>query len=123
CFSIIQGGLVAVLRTVLRIYSYLFEAILCLTAIAVSAVALLSPSEDLELGWLPWTGMKLDYWLLGLGVAGLLCVLLAAAGKLRFLLFLFSAIVVGLLIRGFFLSPYAFQGPAGFKRALCVTAG
>ena len=67
-----------VLRIGLRIFSYIFEAALSLIAIALATITLLSPSVDLRLGWLPWTGAKLNYWLLGLGIAGLICVLLAA---------------------------------------------
>lgn len=107
-----------VLRNVLRVYSYIFEAILCFMAIAVSAVTLLSGNEDLNLAWLPWTGQKLTAWLLSLGLLGLICAALAAAGRLRVLLFLFSLAALVILARGLFLSSYSFGDAAEAKRAL-----
>ncbi|MGI8989627.1 MAG: hypothetical protein ACR2I2_08595 [Bryobacteraceae bacterium] len=109
-----------VLRNVLRIYCCIFEAILCLMAIAVSMVVLLSGNADLQLGWLPWSGQRLPLWLLSLGILGLACVLLAA--KLRVPLFLFSLAVFVLLARGFFYSSYAFAGQGEFRRALLLLA-
>lgn len=112
-----------VLRNVLRVYSYIFEFVLCLLAIAVSGLTLLGGNETLLLGWLPWSGQKLLTWLLALGFFGLLCVLLAAFGKLRFLLFLFSLAVFVILARGLFFSSYAFPEPGALKRALMLVAG
>ncbi|MDQ6665711.1 MAG: hypothetical protein M3Z23_15130 [Acidobacteriota bacterium] len=112
-----------VLRNVLRIYSYIFEGILCLMAIAVSAVTLLSGNEDLQLGWLPWTGHRLPVWLFSLGLLGLVCILLAGVSKLRVLLFLFSLVAFVLLARGFFYSSYRFAAEGEFRRALLLLAG
>lgn len=112
-----------ILRNVLRIYSYIFEAILCLAAIAVSAVTLLSGDERLQLGWLPWSAPQLAWWLISLGIVGLICVLLATAAKWRVPLFVFSLAVILVLARGFFYSSYTFTGSAEFKRALWLLVG
>ncbi|MDQ2898858.1 MAG: hypothetical protein M3Y07_03545 [Acidobacteriota bacterium] len=112
-----------ILRNVLRIYSYIFEAILCLMAIAISAVTLMSGNVQLQVGWLPWTAPRLAWWLLSLGILGLICVLIAAAGKWRVPLIIFSLAVFVVLARGFFYSSYTFAGSGEFRRALLLLAG
>ncbi len=112
-----------VLRNVLRVYSYIFEAALCLIAIAVSGVTLLSGNEELKLGWLPWTGAKLPVWLLLLGIIGLLTLLLAVFKKRRTLFFLFSIFVLVLLARGFVFSPYTFSAGGEVRQAMLSIAG
>ncbi|MDQ6699346.1 MAG: hypothetical protein M3Z36_04075 [Acidobacteriota bacterium] len=112
-----------VLRNALRIYSYIFEAVLCLMAIAVSGITLLSGNEELALGWLPWTGASLPVWLMVLGLAGLFALGLAVFGKWRIPFFLFALFVCGLLVRGFLFSPYTFRDAAEVKRAGWLIAG
>lgn len=109
-----------VLRNVLRGYSYIFEAVLCLMAIAVSGVTLLSGNEELKLGWLPWTGAKLPVWLMLLGLLGLLAL---AVSKRRLLFFLFTVFVFGLLVRGFVFSSYAFGDAGEMRSAALLLAG
>ncbi len=72
-------------------------------ALAVAAVTLLSGDLDLHLGWLPWDQKNLAAWLIGFGVLGLVLVLLAIAGRLRALLFLFAFVVFILLGKGILL--------------------
>ena len=112
-----------VLRNVLRVYSYIFEAALCLIAIAVSGVTLLSGNEELVLGWLPWTGAKLPVWLMLLGLIGLLTLILAIFKKRRGLFFLFTIFVFVLLVRGFVFSPYTFSGAGDLRQAMLLLAG
>jgi len=106
----------------LRIFSYLYELILSLFVLGLALVAILSGS-GLHLAMLPWTGRTLTHWLLGGGVAGLLSVALALAGKLRFLFLLFSLAVFGLMVRGYFLGAYAFSGKDEFRMAVWMTLG
>ena len=109
------------LRGLLRIYSWIFEALLCVLAIGVSIVSLTVGSSDpVRVDWLPWSEGALPAWLIGLGVLGLLLVLLAVVGRLRFLLFLFAAGVFGLLAKGLFLGTHTFEGPAEFRTALWI---
>lgn len=113
-----------VLRGVLRVYSWIFEAILCLLAVAVAGVTLLSGNEGLNLGWLPWKGEALLGWMIGLGILGLLCVLLSIVGKARILLFLFALGTFVLLVKGFFWGvSYAFPNPAQAQTAALFTGG
>ena len=113
-----------VIRGVLRVYSWIFEAVLCAMALAVASVTVLSGDLDLKLGWLPWDAKNLVTWLFGFGILGLLLILLAVAGRLRFLLFLFALIVFVLLLKGFFYGfGYSFENPGQVKNALILIAG
>lgn len=58
-----------------------------------------------------------------LGIAGLLCTVLAFTGILRILFPIWAAFVVGLLIKGFFLSAVTFAGPDSFRWAILLTLG
>jgi uncharacterized integral membrane protein len=112
-----------VIKGLLRIYSYLFEGALALLVLATSLISLRSVTE-LNLGFLPWSGRPLSYWLLGLALVGLITVVLAMRGTMRALFFLWSLGVFGLLVKGFFLSFYRFTGGAvSFKTAVLLTAG
>jgi hypothetical protein len=108
---------------ILRVYSYLFEAILSLLSLAMSAVIFASPHQVVHLGWLPWTDESLGAWLAGLGVLGLLLAMLAVAGRLRFLLTLFALAALVILTRGLFLSGWRLNGPAELKNALLLVGG
>lgn len=110
------------MKALLRVYSYIYEAVLALFALGVSSMAL-STGSPLGLTFLPWTGLDLSYWLLLLGATGLLFLLMALGGKLRALFFLWSLVVFVLLFRGFFLTAYSFSGPVKFKPAVWLTLG
>ncbi len=93
-------------------------------AIGVALVTMFSGNELLELRWLPWDSSHLPGWLFGLGVLGLLCVLLAMAGRFRILLFLFALGVFILFAKGFFYGlGYSFQNQAQARNALILTGG
>ncbi len=106
------------LRGLLRLYSWIFEALLCLLAIGVAIVSLTVGSPDpVQMDWLPWSGAALPAWLIGLGILGLILVFLALVGRLRFLLFLFALAVFGLLAKGLFFSTHTFEGPTEGRTA------
>jgi FtsH-binding integral membrane protein len=110
------------LNFIMRIYSYLFHGLLALFLLAISAIALLS-GTSLHLDVLPWSGTKLVYILFFSALFGLLTVLLAMKGTVRFLFFLWSLAVCGAIVRGFFLGSYRFADQAMMKNALYLTAG
>jgi hypothetical protein len=111
------------MKALLRIFSYLFGAALALFALAISVLSLRSGGE-LNLGFLPWTGKSLSYWLLGLALAGLITLLLAMSGKMRVLFFLWSLGIFILVFKGMFLSLYRFTGGAvSFKAGVGLTVG
>ena len=107
----------------LRIYAYLYHVLLALLLLALGVAALSTGRDNLSLGMLPWEGGRLTQGLLVLGVVGLLCVLLAVTGWLRFLFPLWTLLILVLMIRGFFLSPYTFSGEDEFKEAIWLTVG
>jgi hypothetical protein len=116
------GIFVGVLSGLLRFYSYLFAISLSLFTLGLCVVAVAS-GHPLSLGFLPWTGVRLIYWLCGLGLAGLLSVYLALRGRLRGVFFLWNLGVAGLLIWGFFLTPYTFTPAFPFKSAAWLAGG
>jgi len=107
----------------LRIYAYLYHVLLALLLLALGVAALSAGRDNLSLGMLPWEGGRLTQALLVLGVVGLLCVLLAVTGWLRFLFPLWTLVILVLMIRGFFVSPYTFGGEDEFKEAIWLTVG
>lgn len=114
----------AFLRGLLRVYSWIFEAFLCLLAIGVAIVSLTVGSPDpVHVDWLPWSAGTLPCWLIGLGILGLFFILLAMIGRLRILLFLFSAAIFALLAKGFFFTTNSFEGPDGGRNAVLLVAG
>jgi mannose/fructose/N-acetylgalactosamine-specific phosphotransferase system component IIC len=110
-----------VIGNVLRWYSYIFEAVLSLMALAMSAVIVASPNQTIKLEWLPWTPEALGGWLAGLGLAGLLLVLLAR--KLPWLMAGFALAAFVTLLRGLFLSAYRFDGVAEMQSAGWLVGG
>jgi hypothetical protein len=114
---------VGVIKCLLRIFSYLFGTALALFALAISLMSLRGGME-LNLGFLPWTGRPLSYWLLGLALVGLITVVMAMRGSMRALFFLWSLGISVLLVKGLFLSLYRFTGGAvNFKAGAELTAG
>ncbi|MDP8981355.1 MAG: hypothetical protein M3O35_12280 [Acidobacteriota bacterium] len=107
----------------LRIYAYLYHVLLALLLLALGVAALSTGRDNLSLGMLPWEGGRLTQALLVLGVVGLLCVLLAVTGWLRFLFPLWTLLILVLMIRGYFVSPYTFSGEDEFKEAIWLTVG
>jgi hypothetical protein len=107
----------------LRVFCYLFHTILCLALIGLGAVAVLSKVSDMKLETLPWEGADLNTRLIIMGAVGLLTVILAVMGKLRFLLSLWSILVLGMLVRGVFFSSVTFSGLDDFHNWLWLIAG
>lgn len=107
----------------LRMYSYLYHLALCLFLIGVSAMAMLSGRNNLKLGMLPWTGDTLARAVIALGIVGIVCLILAVTGFIRWLFPLWTLVVLGFLVRGYFLTGYSFEGAGEFKFAIWLTAG
>ncbi|MGH9614754.1 MAG: hypothetical protein ACRD4P_16935 [Bryobacteraceae bacterium] len=112
-----------VIAWLLRVYSYLFHLLLSLFLVGIAIVSLASRPQTLKLGMLPWTGPGLSWWVLGLGIIGLICIFLAITGIVRFLFSLWTLLIFILILRGFFLSPFTFSGAAQFQGAIWLTIG
>jgi hypothetical protein len=117
-----EAARVDVLKALLRYYSYLFHALLALFLLALSGIAMLSGSPNLQLGMLPWTGASLISVLFYGSLAGLITVILAMRGKLRFLFLLWCLTVAVLLIKGYIFTGYRFS-PGEFRPALYLVGG
>jgi hypothetical protein len=98
----------AALKTVVSWFSYLFHFVLALLLLGLAGIALTSAPPSLHLGMLPWSGATLEYILLGGALFGLLSIVLAITGRLRFLFLLWSLAVAVLLTKGYIFSGYRF---------------
>ncbi|MCL5743994.1 MAG: hypothetical protein M1541_08715 [Acidobacteria bacterium] len=107
---------------IMRVYSYLYHGGLALFLLAVSGLALLGGSHNLQLKVLPWSGATLTYVLLLSALFGLASVLLALKGIARPLFLVWSVVVALMLIKGFFLSSYHF-GAGDLSTAMYLTLG
>jgi hypothetical protein len=108
---------------VLRLYSYLYHLVLCLVMLGLGIVAAAGGMHDLHLSMLPWKGAELTHWVLILSIAGLASVLLAITGVFRYLFPVWCLTVLVLMIRGFFLSQFSYDGPAHFRTVVLLVAG
>lgn len=112
------------LRGLLRVYSWIFETLLCLLGIGVAIVSLtVGKTDPVQIDWLPWSAASLPAWLIGLGIVGLIFVLLAVMGRLRILLFLFAAAIFALLTKGLFFTTNSFEGPEDGRNSLLLVIG
>ncbi len=96
-------------KILMRFFSYVFHGLLALFMLGLSVLAIAADSHTLRLTMLPWSGAALTYWLLGGAVVGLVSVILAVKGVLRPLFFVWSLVVVVMLVRGYVFSPYSFD--------------
>jgi hypothetical protein len=108
---------------IVKIYSYAFHLVLALFLTGLALMAFSTGMHNLRLDMMPWTGVALSWWLLGLGLAGLVFVALAVMGVLRILFLVWTVAVVALMIRGYVFSPYTFGGWEGFRMVVLLLAG
>jgi hypothetical protein len=108
---------------IVKIYSYAFHLVLAFFLTGLALMAFFTGMHNMRLDMLPWTGAALSWWLLGLGLAGIVCVALAVMGVLRILFLLWTVAVVALMIRGYVFSPYTFGGWEGFRMIVLLLAG
>lgn len=110
------------LAKLLRLFGYLFSGGLCLGLIGVSLVVLLSGSSNFTLEIIPWwTGRELAKYLLAAGLFGLLATWLAASGRFPALQLLWTAIVFGTLVYGFYVTGYKYEDWDHFRTSLNMT--
>lgn len=101
----------------LRYFSIAFSLIAGLFTTGVAAVLLLSGATNFRFEMLPfWKGNAALYWLLGIGLFGVIAAVLAFLRKLKPLLIVFTLLFTALMIYGFFISNvYRFSGAAEAK--------
>ena len=110
-----------VVNALLRFFSYLFHGLLSLVLLALAAMTMLAGADRIHLEMLPWTGSAILYGLLLAGLAGLVVLILAIRGRLRWLFFLWCLAVTIYLVKGYFLGTYRFT-PDEFRTVAYVVA-
>lgn len=111
-----------VVKALLRFLSYVFHGLLAFGLLALAGLSLAAGADSLHLGMLPWTGPTLLYVLLFGSLAGLLILILALRGNLRWLFFIWSLAVAWLVVKGYFLGGYRFS-PGEATTALYLLVG
>ncbi len=110
-------------KTLLRVFSYLYHGVLALFLLLVSALALGSGAASLHLDVLPWSGVTLAWILLAASLLGLIAVLLAATRGRALLFFLWSLSVVAMMLKGYVFSSFRFAPGVGVHTAACLVLG
>ena len=110
------------LRTLLKIFAYLYHAALILFLLAISGLAISSGFQKLNFNMLPWTGDTLIFVLFFGSLFGLLSLILAIADRMPFLFFLWALVVAVLLVKGYVFSGYYFAR-GEFSTAVWLLAG
>ena len=111
-----------VVKALLRFLSYVFHGLLAFGLLALAGLSLAAGADSLHMGMLPWTGSTLLWVLLFGSLAGLLILILALRGTMRWLFFVWSVMVAGLIVKGYFLSGYRFS-PGEASTALYLLVG
>ena len=104
----------------LRLYSYLFHLLLSLFLLGVASIAVIS-HQLINMRMLPFAQDTMLRGVLMLGAMGLLATLLAITKVFKYLFPIWAAVVLYLMIRGFFFSAYTFSNMSMFKNALWLT--
>lgn len=108
---------------ILRLLAYLYHLIFALYLLGISIVAL-SSHNTLKMPFLPWSGESLTTWLIGGAVIGILSIILAVTGIFRYLFPLWAFTMLAMMVRGFIIQPYSFDGgKAEFQQMMLLTFG
>lgn len=110
------------LAAILRVYSFVFHMTLSVFLLGLAGIAY-HGSQPLSLGMLSFAeeGALRDTAIFG--VLGIICSLLALTRGFKFVFMIWTLLVVYLMIRIFFLGPYALQLPAEIRSAAWLTLG
>lgn len=113
------------LAILLRYFSIAFSLLSGLFMTGVALVLLISGATNFRLEMVPfWKGNAALYAVLVLGLSGILAAVLAFLKKLKVLLVVFTIVLAGLMIYGFFISPvYRFSGATEAKSVAWLTFG
>lgn len=98
---------------ILRLYSLAFNTLFVLAILAMLLIILLSRPSTVNFYLLPWEGGALIYGLLVLIVIGAVVLTLAWRGKLNKGFLAWSILVLALIIRYYFFSPFRFIPDSG----------
>jgi hypothetical protein len=104
---------VTVLHSLLRLFSYAFNALFVFVASAMAVITSIGPPHTLNFHLLPWQGRALFWGLVALALMGAVVLMLAVRGKAQPVYRLWSLLVLALMVRYFFFSGYAFTPDTG----------
>ena len=110
------------LKALVRVFSYLYHGLLCLFLLAVAGTAMVTDMHSLQLDMLPWKEASLTYWVLGGALVGVGTLALAVKRILPVLFFLWSLVVVVMLVKGYVFSGYFFDS-GEFRVAIWLMVG
>jgi hypothetical protein len=115
-----------IVKTLLRLFAYLYHGLLALFLLLAAALALASGSASagaLHLDMLPWSGAALAWILLAASLFGLIALLLAIARRGAALFFLWSLLVAAMLLKGYVFSGFRFAPGVGVRTAIYLILG
>jgi hypothetical protein len=107
----------AALKTLLSWLALLFHLLFSLSMTSLGVFGFAAGARHLRLEMLPWSGSVLAEILLFGGLFGLLSVILAIRGKLRFLFLVWSLALATMLTKALIFSGYRFL-PGEWRRGL-----
>jgi len=110
-------------KVIMRIFSYLYHLVLGLFLLAVGTLAMFGSNTTLAIDVLPWEDPNLTYVIFFGSLIGLLSLFLAVRVKTRILFRLWSLIVFGLLVYGYFFAKYTFIHMDHFRDVALLTLG
>jgi hypothetical protein len=108
---------------IMRVFSYLYNAVLAFFLLGVSSLAWGTGLHNLNIGILPWQKAALTYWMFALGLMAVAAILASIFGKARIVFFLWNLLVLVLLLKGFVFSRFTFTNKAQFTLAIWLVAG
>lgn len=108
---------------IFRLLAYLYHLIFALYLLGISIVALTS-HNTLKMPFLPWSGEALTTWLIGGAIIGIVSIILAITGIFRYLFPVWAFAMLAVLVRGFLIRPYSFDGgKAEFQQIMMIIGG
>jgi hypothetical protein len=113
--------LLRTLGLLLRAYSYLFHLTLSFFLLSVALLSAIG-RHSFDLSMFPFSDEHMLRGIVGLAVTGLVCTLLAVTRTFKYLYPFWAAVVLYLMIKGFFFSAYYFTGNKALRGALWLLA-
>jgi hypothetical protein len=107
----------------MRVFSYLYNAVLAFFLLGVSSLAWITGLHNLNIGILPWQKAALTYWMFALGLMAVAATLASIFGKARIVFLLWNLLVLVMLVKGFVFSRFTFTNQSQFTLAIWLLAG
>jgi hypothetical protein len=107
---------------IMRVFSYLCNAVLAFFLLGVSSLAWGTGLHNLNIGILPWQKAALTYWMFALGLVAVAATLASIFGKARIVFLLWNLLVLVLLVKGFMFSRFTFTNKSQFTLMIWLVA-